>query len=91
MSLSESLIDRMLDGENPSSLIESSIERKIGIHYQEGSIRTFFDGYGNLRFCTLENVACRNWYPIPSVCQWITNFMTSLMDSKAPSRTSIKR
>lgn len=64
----EALIDMVLGGATVRSVVELRIGGRedrntgttgsnVGITYKEGqSIRSFFDGHGNLRFATLENV-----------------------------------
>ena len=65
----ESLIDSVVDGSTPFNVLHSYIAApghfvlteddtiSVGVKYDSrGSLRTFFDGYGRLRFCTENDV-----------------------------------
>jgi len=54
MTLAESLIDLVTNGRHPGCVLNEAI---IGVPFEQGmSVRSFFDGYGNLRFCTSEDI-----------------------------------
>lgn len=50
----KSLIEAVVDGADPAIVLDRA---RVGIPYRDGmQIRTFFDGYGDLRFCTKHDV-----------------------------------
>lgn len=48
------LIEAVMGGASPAVVLD---EAQIGIEYRDGmTIRTFFDSYGDLRFCTNDDI-----------------------------------